>query len=215
MNIYERLTRYILGLFLITVGIAFSIKSNLGSSPVSTIPYTLTVVWGVEIGQATILFQSTLVLIQIILLRRKFQLRNLGQIIVGILFGYFTSFSVYLLSFIPESNSIIISLIYMAISIVLIALGLFTYLPPNLIPLSVEGVTQTIALVTKQPFPKIKVGFDTTVVALSLITCLVMIKSPGSVGVGTVISAILVGSVLKYIVKIFEHFKGYNPLVVK
>ncbi|WP_256365387.1 DUF6198 family protein [Methanosphaera sp. WGK6] len=96
MNIYERLLRYILGLFIITVGIAFSLKSNLGSSPVSTIPYTLTVVWSVEIGQATILFQSTLVLIQIILLRRKFQLRNLGQIIVGILFGYFTSFSVYI-----------------------------------------------------------------------------------------------------------------------
>ncbi|WP_256365389.1 hypothetical protein [Methanosphaera sp. WGK6] len=107
------------------------------------------------------------------------------------------------------------SLIYMIISIVLIALGLFTYLPPNLIPLPVEGVTQTIALVTKQPFPKIKVGFDTTVVALSLITCLVMIKSPGSVGVGTVISALLVGTVLKYIVKIFEYFKGYNPLVIK
>lgn len=59
-----------------TIGIAFSIKSNLGVSPVSTIPYTLTVVWHVEIGLATIIFHCFLVILQIILLRKSFEIKK-------------------------------------------------------------------------------------------------------------------------------------------
>ena len=58
-----RLPMYFIGLFVMTVGIALSVKSNLGVSPVSSIPYTITCVWGLEMGKATILFHITLVLI--------------------------------------------------------------------------------------------------------------------------------------------------------
>ena len=72
-----------------TIGIAVSVKSNLGVSPVSSIPYTMTCVWGIEMGKATILFHTFLVLIQILLLRRNFKPVNLLQIAVGVIFGYF------------------------------------------------------------------------------------------------------------------------------
>lgn len=65
-----RLPMYFIGLFVMTVGIALSVKSNLGVSPVSSIPYTITCVWGLEMGKATILFHITLVLIQLLLLRK-------------------------------------------------------------------------------------------------------------------------------------------------
>lgn len=48
-----RLPMYFIGLFVMTVGIALSVKSNLGVSPVSSIPYTITCVWGLEMGKAT------------------------------------------------------------------------------------------------------------------------------------------------------------------
>ena len=198
-----------------TVGIAFSIKSNLGVSPVSTIPYTMTVVWGIEIGMATIIFHCSLVVLQILLLRKSFQYKQLLQVPVGIVFGYFTSFSVYLLSFIPSSSNIIISLIYIAISIVAIAFGIFLYLPPKLIPLAGEGAMAAISIVSGMPFEKVKICFDTSMVVISLIICLAMIRSLGSVGIGTIISAFLVGSTLKLIISIFKRFKGYNPMLIK
>lgn len=191
-----------------TVGIAFSIKSNLGISPVSTIPYTMTVVWGVEIGLATIIFHCILVLIQFILLKDRFGWNNFAQIFVGILFGYFTSFSVSLMSFIPDSNSIIISLVYMAISIFVIAFGIFLYLPPNLIPLAGEGAMQAVSIVFDKAFAKVKVGFDVCMVVISAITCLVFVHSFGSVGLGTILSAILVGTTLNCIVKIYSKITG-------
>ena len=67
-----RLLYYFGGFFVMTIGIALSVKSNLGVSPVSSIPYTMTCVWGIEMGKATILFHIVLVLIQILLLRRNF-----------------------------------------------------------------------------------------------------------------------------------------------
>ncbi|MGN0093680.1 MAG: YitT family protein [Methanobrevibacter sp.] len=215
MKARTRLINYFVGLFIMTVGIAFSIKSNLGVSPVSTIPYTMTVVWGIEIGMATIIFHCGLVILQISLLRKSFQRKQLLQVPVGVVFGYFTSFSVYLLSFIPSSSNIIISLIYLAISIVAIAFGIFLYLPPKLIPLAGEGAMATISAVSGIPFEKVKIYFDTSMVVISLIICLVMIRSLGSVGIGTIISAFLVGSTLKLITSIFEHFKGYNPMLIK
>lgn len=207
MNI-KNIISYFIGLFVMTLGIAFSIKSNMGISPVSTIPYTMTVVWGVEIGLATIIFHCILVLIQFILLRDKFGWENFAQVFVGIIFGYFTSFSVYLLSFISESGNIMISLIYLLISVVVIAFGIFLYLPANLIPLAGEGAMQAVSIVFDKPFPKVKVGFDITMVVISAITCLILIHSFGSVGLGTIISAVLVGMTLKYIVKIHTALTG-------
>lgn len=40
---------YFIGFFIMTIGIALSVKSNLGISPVSSIPYTITCVWEIEL----------------------------------------------------------------------------------------------------------------------------------------------------------------------
>lgn len=90
-NILVRIIFYISGFLIMTMGIAISVKSNLGVSPVSSIPYTMTCVWGIEMGLATVIFHFALVILQIILLRKSFELKNLLQIPVGILFGSFTT----------------------------------------------------------------------------------------------------------------------------
>ena len=210
MNELKRVGKYILGLFIITIGVGFSIKSNLGNSPISTIPYSLTLVFGIDMGLTTIIFFTSLVILVIILLGREFKLKSLLQIVSGVIFGYFTNCSLYLMSFIPVSNSFIMSIIYMGISIFCIALGIFFYLPPNIIPLAVEGATQTISRVINKPFPKVKVVFDMTMVTISGLICLINIDSLGSVGIGTIISAFSIGFVLNYIVKFHKKITGHS-----
>ena len=82
-----RLLYYFGGFFVMTIGIALSVKSNLGVSPVSSIPYTMTCVWGIEMGVATVIFHVILVILQMLLLRRRFEFKNLLQIPVGMVFG--------------------------------------------------------------------------------------------------------------------------------
>lgn len=202
-NMKVRIPMYFVGLFIMTVGIALSVKSNLGVSPVSSIPYTMTCVWGIEMGKATIIFHAALVLIQILILRKRFKPINLLQIVVGIVFGYFTTFCNYLATYLPSTDNMVMRIVLMLVSTVFIAVGIFFYLPADLIPLAGEGVMQAVSDVTKIEFSKVKIGFDCSMVVISVITCLICIHSLGSVGVGTVIAAFLVGFNLGRVNKAF------------
>ncbi len=201
MNYFIRTIFYVLGFLIMTMGIAISVKSGLGVSPVSSIPYTITCVFGIEMGRATIIFHVILVIAQILLLRKAFKIKNLLQIPAGILFGMFTTFCNSLMAYLPTPENIVVKLIMMLISTVLIAFGIFLYVPADFIPLAGEGMMLAVSQVTKVKFSTVKLIFDISMVLVSLVTCLAVLHSLGSVGIGTVIAAVLVGSVLKIITK--------------
>ena len=184
------------GLFLMTLGVSMSVKSNLGVSPVSSIPYTITCITGLEMGKATIVFHVFLVALQILILRKAFRKKNLLQVVVGVIFGYFTTFSNYLFSFLPTPEVLIVRFLMMFGSVVLIAVGIFFYLPADIIPLAGEGAMQAISDTTEVVFNKVKIGFDVSMVVVSLAACLLVLRELGSVGVGTIITSVLVGAVL-------------------
>jgi uncharacterized membrane protein YczE/CBS domain-containing protein len=200
-NYIIRTVFYVLGFLVMTMGIAISVKSSLGVSPVSSIPYTITCVFGIEMGRATIIFHVILVLAQILLLRKAFKLKNLLQIPAGILFGMFTTFCNSLMDYFPTPDNMFVKLVMMLVSAVLIAFGIFLYVPADYIPLAGEGMMLAVSQVTKIKFSTVKLIFDISMVIISLITCLAVLHAPGSVGIGTIIAAVLVGSVLKIITR--------------
>lgn len=202
-NLRIKVPVYLLGLFIMTVGVALSVKSNLGVSPVSSIPYTMTRVWGIEMGNATIIFHCALVFIQLLILRKKFSPLILLQIPVGVIFGKFTTFCNYLASFFPTPDNLILRLALSLASCFIVAFGIFWYVPANLVPLAGEGCMGAISETAKIEFAKVKIVFDCTMVAVSCITCLTALRNFGSVGVGTVIAAVLVGVILGFLVRKF------------
>lgn len=201
----RRILTYLLGLFIMTIGIGLSLKSNLGVSPVSSIPYTITLITGIEMGKATMLFHVLLIVFQLALLRSEFKGKHMFQLMVAVVFGYFTTFSNYLMTFLPTPETYMLRLIILLISIVCVAIGIFLYLPPDMVPLAGEGAMQAVAHKTGIAFPKVKVAFDTLMVLISGTTCWFLLRGLGSVGAGTIISALLVGSVLSFIMKAYKH----------
>lgn len=206
-----RLICYFIGLFVMTLGISMSVKTNLGTSPVSSIPYTITCIFGMEMGKATILFHAFLVLLQILILRRSFKIKNLLQVIVGIVFGYFTTFSNFLFSFLPTPENILIRLLMTLCSIVMIAIGIFFYLPADIMPMAAEGLIKTLSDILPVSVSNMKILFDITVVSVSLISCLLVLRTPGSVGIGTALAALLVGAVLG---RLNKHFGTKRDLLL-
>ena len=198
-----RFLLYLFGLLIMSLGIALSVKSNLGVSPVSSIPYTMTCVWGIEMGRATIIFHIGLVILQAILLRKAFRMKNLLQLPIGVLFGMLTTFSNTLMSYFPDPTNMVSRILMILMSTVLVAFGIFWYVPVDIVPLAGEGVMLAVSQTFPVKFSSAKLGFDITMVVISLIVCLSLIHSLGSVGIGTVISAFLVGIVLKLFVRAF------------
>ena len=116
---------YLTGLFIIAIGASLSVKSDLGVSPVTTVPYTVTYIWNVDMGITTFLFHLLLVLIEFLMLRKSFKLTNLLQVVVGIVFGLFTSLCNYLVFLIPFPDTMAVRIILLVLSIFAVAVGLF------------------------------------------------------------------------------------------
>ena len=197
----RRLLFYVGGLIIMTLGVAISVKSDLGVTPISSIPYTMTVVTGIDLGVATIIFSVFVVLLQILLLRKQYNPVNLLQIPIGILFGAFLTAGGKLMVLFPDPSGFATKFIFMLISTFFVALGVFLYVPTGFVPLAPEGFLLAASKITKLKFATVKVICDVAMVVISFVTCLIFTHSPGSVGIGTVVAAVLVGTEVKVMTK--------------
>ena len=202
-RIPSRLAEYFLGLFLMTAGIAFSVLSDLGVSPLSSLPYAATLCFGLEMGLGTMIMHALFVLMQLLLLRKEFRPAMLLQIPAGIVFGWFTTLCNGLVGMIPKSGFFPLQLVMQLISIMLVAVGIHFYLPANIIPLAGEGIVSAISVKFRLDFAKVKIGFDVATVILAAAVCLIVNGSFGSVGIGTLMSALLTGTFIAWINKLF------------
>lgn len=211
----KRICLFTIGLFVMSLGVAFSIVSTLGTTPISSISYSLALITNINIGITTFVFNAALILIQFLILRSKFKKKRLLQFINCVLFGYFTDLALYLVSFVPFDNTILFSVLFLVISIFLIALGIFIYMPTDIAPLPGEGCVEALAIVTGWRFSSIKIVFDTSMVIISVIMCYFFYSTPwGSVNIGTVISAFMIGFTLRLIAKLYNHITGKDINIV-
>ena len=211
----KRICQFVLGLFIMSVGVAFSITSMLGTTPISSISYALALITNIDIGITTFVFNAALILLQFLILRSRFQKKRLLQLINCVLFGYFTDLALYLVSFIPFDGSAVMCTIYLILSIILIAFGIFVYMPANIAPLPGEGVVEAIAIVTDWRFSTIKIGFDATMVTVALVMCGLWYTNVfGAVYIGTVISAFMIGFTLRQINNLYARLTGEAVNVV-
>ena len=192
----SRIFAYIAGLLLLALGIAASVRSNLGSSPVASVPYMFNLTTGVELGTTTFLWQSFLVLLQFIILRRDFKPWILLQLITGFIFGYFNSFALWILSLFPLPQSIVMRGLCTCAGFVVGGFGVWLYSSADVINMPSEGIVMVIAQKLGKPFHIIKIAFDVTSVVIAGSCCLIFIHSLGSVGLGTVIISIMLGTMV-------------------
>ena len=211
----KRICFFVVGLFIMSLGVAFSIISTLGTTPISSISYSLALITNINIGITTFIFNATLILIQFLILRSRFHKKRLLQLINCILFGYFTDLALYLVSFVPFDGSVLMCAVFLVVSIILTALGIFIYMPANIAPLPGEGCVESVAIVTGWRFSTIKIGFDATMVIISLVMCGVWYSNVfGAVYIGTVISAFMVGFTLRQINNLYAYITGHEVNVV-
>ena len=132
------------------------------------------------------------------------------------MFGYFTDLALYLVLQVPFDHTILMSVVFLVLSIFLIALGIFIYMPANIAPLPGEGCVESIAIVTNWRFSTVKIAFDASMVITSLILCGLFYTSIfGAVNIGTIISAFLVGFTLRQISNIYSKVTGNQINMVK
>ena len=211
----RRICQFVVGLFIMSFGVAFSIVSTLGTTPISSISYSLVLITNINIGITTFVFNATLILLQFLILRSRFHKRRLLQLINCVVFSYFNALALAVVSQIPFDGSILTMAVFLIVSIFLTAFGIFVYMPANIAPLPGEGCVEAIAIVTDWRFSTIKIAFDASMVAISLLMCgLWYTNIFGAVNVGTIISAFMVGFTLRQINNLYARITGHAVNVV-
>lgn len=205
----KRICQFVAGLFIMSFGVAFSIVSTLGTTLISSISYSLVLITDINIGITTFVFNAALILLQFLILRSGFHKKRLLQLINCIVFSYFNALALAVVSQIPFDGSVLMMAVFLIVSIFLTAFGIFVYMPANIAPLPGEGCVEAIAIVTGWRFSTIKIAFDATMVAISLLMCWLWYTTPfAAVNVGTIISAFMVGFTLRQINNLYAHITG-------
>ena len=211
----KRICLFVFGLLIMSFGVAFSIKSTFGTTPISSISYSLALCTGIDIGITTFIFNAALIFIQMIILRSHFKPRRLLQFINCFLFGYFTDVALFVVYCLNIPDTLIINIILIFVSIFLIAFGIFVYMPANIAPLPGEGCVESVAIVTGWRFSSIKIAFDTIMVVIAFLMCYFFYTNPfASVNIGTIISAVMVGFTLRQIAKLYNYMTGKDISIV-
>ncbi|SHK27260.1 Uncharacterized membrane protein YczE [Clostridium cavendishii DSM 21758] len=195
MKYILRLTIYFAGLFFLAIGINLAIKSNLGVSPVSALPLAISNVVRVSLGTVTIAVYAFYILVQVLILRRKFKLKSLFQIFFSFVFGFFVDFAAVLLHGI-EVNNYLGQVLLMIISITTVSIGVVMFITMDIVPNAPDGLVLAICDKTGTDFGKIKVLFDCASVIAAAGISLVFIGNISTMREGTIISALLTGKVI-------------------
>lgn len=202
--------RYLLllaGLAVMAFGVAFSIKASLGTSPISSVPYVVSLFSPLTVGTATITMHCVFILLQILILRKNYHPIQLMQLPVAIFFGYLTDFGVWAVQGISW-DTYWQQWIICLIGILLVSVGVSLEVKAGVVVLAGEGVVLAICKVLpKVKFGYMKVGFDVTLVVIACILSIVFTGRLQGVREGTVAAALLVGLIAKQLGKLLARWK--------
>lgn len=199
----EKLKRYLIflvGLFVNSLGVSLITKANLGTSPISSIPYVLSLNFPFTLGNFTIFFSIFLIVLQLIILRKNFKLEHILQIPVSIIFGYFIDFTMILLYWVnPEAY--IMKIVYLLIGCLILGVGVYMEVLADVVMLPGESFVRAIVLTWKTNFGTTKICFDVSMSVIAAVLSFVFAGRLAGVREGTVIAALLVGFIARLIGK--------------
>lgn len=195
----KRYLAFVAGLLVMALGIGMGVQADLGISPISCPPYVLSLgLPRFTIGEYTIMMHAVLIVAQIALLRGRFPRIQLLQIAVAFLFGYFCDFGVWAAAPLRPS-AYAGQLALMLASCVVQAAGIALEISAGVLLLAGEGAALAVAEVTRIDFGRVKIGLDILFVAVGAALGLWLFGSLDGIREGTLVSALLVGWIIRRI----------------
>lgn len=208
----------LVSLFIMTLGVALCVKSMLGSSVISVLPYVFQeagadgLVPALTIGEFTYIMNAILVIGQIGVLRRKFDPVQLFQLLVGFVFGMLLDFNMYLTSWL-EPIAFWEKLMAQLVGCTVLAAGVALEVRCGSVTMPGEGFPVAVSRVLGMDFPRVKIAVDTSLVLLGIIACYAFFGEWQwhIIGIGTLFAMYYVG----FAVRIIGHHLGWFDRLLK
>ena len=192
----KRYLFFLAGLFINSFGVSFITKAALGTSPISSVPYTLSLGFSPTLGMFTLYLSIVLILIQIILLRKDFPRKYLLQIPVSFLFSWFIDMTMELLGFLSPA-AYPAKVICLLLGCAILGFGVFMEMAAGVVMLPGECFVNAISRTFHTDFGRTKVAFDTSITVAAAIIGIVLYRELAGGWEGTIVAAVLVGMIAR------------------
>lgn len=189
---------FLTGLFIASMGVAFSTKAGLGTSPVASVPYSVSLVCTVfTLGGWLNILSVLQITVQVLLLKKKCKpLEIIIQAVLAFVYGYMTDFSCWLLKDI-EVDTYMRQFIFMLLGCMILAFGIWLQLKGTVAMLPGEAMNRAISMVTGKKYENVKIFFDIFYILVAAFICLISLGRLEGVREGSIFAAVAVGNMIK------------------
>lgn len=193
---------FMLSLIVMGLGISLVTLAYLGTTPITSPPFTASFSVPISFGMLTMLMNFIFVLIQIILLGKEFKREQYLQLLVGPVLGVaIDGWSLIISLYLTENYLVKLGMVILGC--IIIALSTIIQLKANVVNNPAEGIVKAIAYKKNKEFGDIKLYFDITLVIIALIISFVTLGEIQGVREGTIISAIIIGPMIRKFQQVF------------
>jgi len=189
---------FLIGLFIASMGVALSAKAGLGTSPVASVPYSVSLVnHALTFGWWLNMWSVLQIAVQIALLRKKCKpVEIIIQTVLAFVYGYLTDFSCKLISGL-QANNYIMQFALMILSCFVLGFGIWIQFKGGVAMLPGEAMNRAISEVTGKKYENIKIFFDVLYIIVAAAICFIFIGKLEGVREGSIIAAVLIGNIIK------------------
>ena len=201
-EIAKRYLLFIISLFFSGLGVAFAKHGEIGVTPISSVANVMSYKFtSISMGTWLIIWNCVLIVGQIVILRKDFQLIQLLQVPLSFLFGWFTDFGMWLVSFIP-ADLYPVRLLMVFLGIIILGFGISLAVTANVIMNSGEAFVKAVSDKIHKEFGNVKIAFDVCCVLTAILLSLIFFdfKIIGT-REGTILSAFLTGLTVKFFIR--------------
>ena len=180
------------------LGVALSVSANLGTSPISSLPYVLSVVTPLSMGFMTLIMNTVFIGIQALILKKKFKLWYLLQFPGLLLFSISIDLNNYLLSgLLPDVYWQQFGI--MLLGCVVLGFGVALLLKADFFMMPGDFLIRIIADFTRSKnFGRVKICFDAALVAIAVIVSLLCLHEVVGVREGSLVAALTIGLIVNF-----------------
>lgn len=202
-TIILRYLTFIAGLYFLSLGIVLIVASSLGTTPISSVNYVVTLHTPITLGTATFLINVLLIAGQFWLIRsglgtRKDRIEILLQLPFSLVFSIFIDINMAFIGSI-EPTSYPMALAMLGAGCLSQATGVVLELKPNVAIMSAEGFVKYAARRYNKDFGRLKVIFDVVLVSSALLLGIACSGHIEGVREGTVIAALSTGFIVSFL----------------
>ena len=202
-NLILRYLIFTVGLYCLSMGMVLIVASSLGTTPISSLNYVLSLNTSLSLGSATFIFNMVLIIGQLILsghnASKKDYLEILLQIPFSIPFSLFIDFNMWLIGDL-EIDNYMTAMSILIIGCIVQGIGVALEIKPNVAMMSAEGFVKYSSKRFGKSFGSMKVMFDVSLVIGAVALSWLMAGRIDGVREGTVIAAMITGYIVTFMV---------------